>query len=79
MGLLDALHLLQQGEWAQAHMIAEADDSRLGAWVHAIVHLAERDEANARFWFAEANRPYPGPDALDTEIAALQLVLALQV
>jgi hypothetical protein len=71
--------VLQQGDWAGAHMIAGADDSRLGSWLHGIVHLAKLDEANGRCWHGEADRTYPGPDELQAEIAALQLAFVLRV
>jgi len=71
--------LLQQGDWVGAHTIAVADDSRLGSWLHGIVHLAKLDEANARYWYGEADRTHPGPDELQAEIAALQLAFVLPV
>jgi len=76
---LEALQLLQQGDWVGAHTIAVADDSRLGSWLHGIVHLAKLNEANARHWYAEADRTYPGPDGLQAEIAALQPAFVSQV
>ena len=76
---MEALQLLQQGHGVGAHMIAEADDSRLGSWLHGIVHLAKLDEANARSWYGEADRTYPGPDGLEAEIAALQRAFVLLV
>jgi len=50
MELLDGLRLLQQGAWDRAHKIAQADGTRLGSWLHGIVHTAEPDEGNARYW-----------------------------
>ena len=50
MHLLDRLRLLQQAEWDRAHRIAQVDESRLGSWLHGIVHMAESDEDNARYW-----------------------------
>lgn len=79
MELLDGLHLLQQGEWQLAHEIAAGYQTRLGFWLHGVVHLARRDEVHARCWYVEAGRPFPGLDALDAEMAALQLALALNV
>ncbi len=76
MELLNGLRLLQQGEWDRAHRIAQADDSPLGSWLHGIVHMAEPDETNSRYWYREAGRPFPGMDVLDAEMAALEHTLS---
>ena len=75
MDLLNGLRLLQQGEWDEAHKIAQADETALGSWLHAIVHMAEPDESNSRYWYREASRPFPGMSALDAEMAALEQAL----
>ena len=76
MDLLDGLRLLQRGEWDQAHRIAQADDTALGSWLHGIVHMAEPDENNSRYWYREASRPFPGMSALDAEMAAFEHALS---
>lgn len=76
MNLLDGLRLLQQGEWDRAHRIAQADESPMGSWFHGIVHMAEPDEQNARYWYREAGRPFPGMAALQAEMAELEGALA---
>ena len=58
MSLYAALRHLERGEWEQAHTLAQADTSRLGAWVHAIVHVQEGDLDNARYWYQQAHRPF---------------------
>ena len=58
MSLHAALSYLEQGAWEDAHSIAQADDSRLGAWLHAIVHVQEGDLDNARYWYQQAHRPF---------------------
>jgi hypothetical protein len=72
MTLLDGLHLLQQGQWDAAHRIAQADASPTGAWLHGIVHMAEPDESNSRYWYRAAGRPFPGMAALQAEMAAFE-------
>jgi hypothetical protein len=72
MSLLEGLRLLQQGEWARAHKIAQEDASREGSWLHGIVHMAEPDENNARYWYRMANRPFPGLAGLDAEMAEFE-------
>jgi hypothetical protein len=72
MSLLEGLHLLQQGEWDRAHKIAQDDLSTQGSWLHGIVHMAEPDESNSRYWYRMANRPFPGMAALESEMAAFE-------
>ena len=72
MTLLDGLRLLQQGQWDAAHRIAQADHSDLGSWLHGIVHMAEPDEGNSRYWYRMACRAFPGMAALSAEMAAFE-------
>ena len=58
MSLHAALGHLELGAWEEAHSIAQADDSPLGAWLHAIVHVQEGDLENARYWYQQAHRPF---------------------
>jgi hypothetical protein len=45
-----------RGDWDAAHRIAQEDDSRDAAWVHAYLHRKEGDISNARYWYARAER-----------------------
>lgn len=56
-GALHALWLAHQGEWEQAHQIAQSDESHEGAWVHAYLHRVEGDSTNASYWYRRAGRP----------------------
>ena len=40
-----------------------------------VVHMAEPDESNSRYWYRMAGRPFPGLEALQTEMAALEVAL----
>ncbi len=75
MELLTGLRLLQEGEWDRAHRVAQADATPLGSWLHGIVHMAEPDESNSRYWYRAAGRPFPGMSALAAEMTALSAVL----
>ena len=70
--LLDVLALLEAPDWQGAHAIAQQGDAPLACWAHGIVHIVEGDEAHARYWYAQANRPFPGMQAADAEIGALR-------
>lgn len=62
-----ALWLCQAGQWEAAHTIAQDIHTPLGSWIHALLHLVEGDESNARYWFARAAQSPVGPDAIDSE------------
>jgi hypothetical protein len=68
--LARAVELLADGEWQQAHEIVQKDNSTLAAWIHGIVHILEGDLDNAQGWYRKTDRAYPGPEALQAEIAA---------
>lgn len=68
--LARAVELLATGQWQQAHEIVQPEKSALAAWLHGIVHTLEGDLDNARYWYRRAERPFPGPDAVQAEIAA---------
>jgi hypothetical protein len=74
--LLEALECLERGAWQQAHPIVQDDKSPEAAWLHGIVHTLEGDLENARHWYRKANRDFPGPAAVEAEIAAARKLLA---
>jgi hypothetical protein len=63
---LRALWFAGRAEWEQAHEIAQDDESREGAWVHAYLHRAEGDTNNANYWYRRAGKPIQTGD-LQTE------------
>jgi hypothetical protein len=73
--LLDAVALLRSRDWQGAHEIAQASKAPLAAWAHGIVHLIEGDESNARYWYGQAGRAFPGMGAIDAEISVLKVEL----
>ena len=70
--LPDAIALLEARDWQGAHAIAQESDEPHAAWAHGIVHIIEGDEANARYWYGQAGRAFPGMSAIDAEIAMLK-------
>ncbi|MEI6721595.1 MAG: hypothetical protein WCO67_12565 [Betaproteobacteria bacterium] len=70
--LPDAIALLEARDWQGAHEIAQSSGESLAAWAHGIVHLIEGDEANARYWYGQAGRAFPGMGSIDAEIASLK-------
>ena len=55
--LLQALWYDAAGDWDAAHRLAQEQDDRDGAWVHAYLHRKEGDPANAAYWYRRAGRP----------------------
>jgi hypothetical protein len=73
--LARALDLLQTGAWQDAHDIVQKDTSATAAWLHGIVHILEGDLDNARYWYRRAKRAFPGPEAVEHEIAEARRTL----
>jgi hypothetical protein len=69
MSLARAIELLADGAWQDAHEIVQKEHSTLAAWLHGIVHILEGDLDNARHWYRRAEREFPGPEAVQGEIA----------
>ena len=73
--LAQAVDLLATGAWQQAHEIVQKEKSPLASWIHGIVHILEGDMDNARGWYKRAERPFPGREAVESEIAAARTVV----
>ena len=67
--LARAVAHLEARNWQAAHKIVQKDESDLAAWLHGIVHTLEGDLDNARYWYRRVRRPFPGPEAVATEVA----------
>jgi hypothetical protein len=55
---LGALWHAAKGDWNRAHALAQSQDDRDGAWVHAYLHRVEGDQSNAGYWYRRAGRPH---------------------
>ena len=73
--LIEALEHLARGAWRPAHAIVQENKSPEAAWLHGIVHTLEGDLENARHWYRKASRDFPGPAAVEAEIAAARAFL----
>jgi hypothetical protein len=62
------------GEWDAAHDLAQAQDDRDGAWVHAWLHRIEGDLGNADYWYRRAGRPSRRDD---TRVEGLEIAKEL--
>ncbi len=71
-----ALWHAKQGNWDAAHNIAQDIHTKMGSWIHALLHVIEGDQWNADYWFSKAGRPSHGPKEIDKlwdEIAVVVL------
>ncbi len=53
---LQALWLVEKGDWEAAHNIAQDIHTPDGSWIHALLHLIEGDVGNAGYWYAKVWR-----------------------
>lgn len=73
--LLRALEMLESGDWHAAHQIAQENKTKLGSWLHGVVHIIEGDRGNAEYWYGRAGRRFPGMESVKGEIAAIRSAL----
>ena len=57
-GNLLALWFDGKGSWDKAHEIAQSDDGKEAARVHAYLHRKEEDEWNAGYWYRGAGKDH---------------------
>jgi hypothetical protein len=54
---LAALWWAGKGKWDEAHKIAQDQNDKDSAWVHAYLHRVEGDLGNAGYWYRRAGQP----------------------
>jgi len=67
---------IKNGDWDAAHNIAQDIPTKMGSWLHALLHVIEGDQWNADYWFSKAGKASHGPKDIDTlwdEIAVVVL------
>ena len=77
-GALLALWWDAQGNWEQAHEVAQDVEDSEGAWVHAYLHRKESDLGNAGYWYRRADRQ-PATGALELEWTHIVETLLLRL
>ena len=73
--LIEAMGHLERGDWEQAHVIVQDDDSMIASWMHGLAHVMEGDVGNAKYWYRRAGRTFPDPFSLETELTAVKQTL----
>ncbi len=73
--LASAATLALNGDWHQAHIIAQESNDAVACWIHAVLHKIEGDEGNSRYWYARSGthryEDYADPNAELRAIARL--------
>ena len=71
-----ALWLTKKDRWDDAHNIAQAIDTPMGSWIHALLHRIEGDLGNAGYWYARAGKTAKATrDGLDDEWEEIAVVV----
>ncbi len=68
---LKALWYDLNGDWDSAHSIVQRMNDIPAMWIHAYLHRKEPDIWNAKYWYRNADKPYPGDIPFDTEAATI--------
>ena len=69
--IIEALRLVQQGHWDQAHELVQRRSDPDACRVHALLHRMEGDDGNAGYWYRRAGHPFP---RIETEEELAQLI-----
>lgn len=56
---LSAIWWLRNSSWGKAHDLIDGTPGSDAAWVHALLHRMEGDQANANYWYARAGKSRP--------------------
>jgi len=63
------------GDWDTAHGIVQRMSDTDAMWIHAYLHRKEPDEWNAKYWYRNAGKPYPGEIGFEAEAARILAAL----
>ncbi len=69
-----ALWLTKADRWHEAHDISQDLGSKLGDWIHGLLHLIEGDLGNSAYWYHRAGQPQPSAHEIDAEWAKIAQV-----
>lgn len=64
---LQALWYDLNDDWDSAHRIVQKMSDAHAMWIHAYLHRKEPDIWNAKYWYRNAGKPYPGEMDYDQE------------
>jgi hypothetical protein len=64
------------GDWDTAHSIVQRMSDTNAMWIHAYLHRKEPDIWNAKYWYRNAGKPYPGDMDFNEEAATILAALS---
>ena len=64
---LRALWLTRADRWDDAHDIAQDIPSKMGSWIHGLLHAIEGDFGNSGYWYNRAGEPAISAAQIDSE------------
>tara|TARA_R110002096_G_scaffold342165_3_gene535086 strand:+ start:345 stop:638 length:294 start_codon:yes stop_codon:yes gene_type:complete len=64
---LESLWLTKSERWEDAHNIAQDIPSKMGSWIHGLLHAIEGDFSNSAYWFQRAGEPPVTVGGIDDE------------
>jgi hypothetical protein len=73
---LRALWYDLNGDWDAAHRIVQKMSDAPAMWIHAYLHRKEPDISNAKYWYRNAGKPYPGEISFEAEAETILADLA---
>ena len=64
---LKALWFTRASRWEEAHHIAQDIPTKMGSWIHGLLHAIEGDFGNAGYWYQLAGQPPIRKAQIDAE------------
>jgi len=64
---LASLWLAKKDRWDEAHDIAQDIPTKMGYWIHGLLHAVEGDFSNSGYWYRKAGQAPVGADQIDAE------------
>ncbi len=69
--LLEAIGLIEEENYEEAHLVLQLYETPEVAWLVACLYRKEGDEWNANYWYDKAGRTMP-PYSFETEIQEIR-------
>jgi len=75
--LVKAIDFALAGQWDSAHgIVQQYETDTTAAWIHAVLHKIEGDDANSRYWYRRAGKLEHASDEPTAELAAIKNLIA---
>jgi hypothetical protein len=71
-----AVQAALDGDWHDAHNIAQKYNDTSANWIHAVLHKIEGDKWNSKYWYAKTDgKKYEDFNDVTLELLAIQVNL----